>query len=145
MKGGLLAVAAATLALLALGAVPANATTPCAKKVLADWLDNDRIDGKYQLHCYQQALDSIPADIRPYSNAADVIRQAMLRAGGRALALHRGGGGPGTGPPIAPVASSSSASSVPVPLLVLGGMAVALLVAGGGGYVARRRRVSDDE
>jgi hypothetical protein len=144
MKGGVLAVVLATLALLALGAGPANATTPCAKKVLADWLDNDRIDGKYELHCYQQAIDSIPADIRPYSNAADVIRQAMLRAGGRSLSLHKGAGGPGTEPPIAPVASSSSASSVPVPLLVLGGMAIALLVAGGGGYLARRRRVSDE-
>ena len=144
MKVGLLAVALATLALLVLGAAPAGATSPCAKKVLSDWLDNGRIDGKYELHCYQQAIDSIPADIRPYSNAADVIRQAMLRAGGRALALHKRAGGPGTAPPIPPVAATSSASSVPVPLLVLGGMAVVLLVAGGGGYVARRRRVSDE-
>jgi len=43
------------LTFLAFGAASAYATTSCAKKVLADWFDNSRIDGFYPLHCYQVA------------------------------------------------------------------------------------------
>lgn len=122
-------------------AAPAGATSSCAKKVLQDWLDNSRIDGVYPLRCYQQAIDAIPSDIRPYSNAADAIEQALLAAGGRVPAVHRGGARKNPEPlAIAPVSTASSPSAVPIPLLVLGGISLALLAAGGAGYVSRRRR-----
>ena len=79
-------------ALLALGAVLASAfaalsvtgaaaaASPCGQKVLADWFDNGRIDRLYPLHCYEEAIDAIPSDIRDYANAEDVISRALQSA-----------------------------------------------------------------
>jgi hypothetical protein len=58
----------------------AFAATPCAKKVLADWFDNGRIDRLYPLHCYEEAIDAIPSDIRDYANAEEVISRALQSA-----------------------------------------------------------------
>jgi hypothetical protein len=141
--------AAVVLAVLAGGfaafglVAPANAATPCAKKILEDWFDNSRIDGTYPLHCYPEAIDAIPPDISPYSNAADAIKQAWLAAGGRVVAAHKTKHPGGTQPPtVVPIADASSPSSLPLPLLVLGGMSLALLAAGGAGYLTRRRRAN---
>ena len=117
--------------------------SPCGKKVLKDWSDNSRIDGTYELHCFQDAIDALPVDLRDYSDAADVIGRAFRAAGGRDLALSRNrtkqekpGAGGG-------IAASGSPSEFPIPLLVLGGVALTLLAAGGYGYVSRRRRAED--
>jgi hypothetical protein len=79
-------------ALLALSAVVASAfvalsvtgtaaaATPCGEKVLADWFDNGRIDRLYPLHCYEEAIDSIPDDIRDYADAEEVISRALQSA-----------------------------------------------------------------
>jgi len=135
--------AAASLVLFPPGA---GATSPCAKQILHDWLDDGRVDGTYPLRCYGEAIDAVPADIRPYTNAEDAIKQALLAAGGRAPTVHV----PretGTWDPEAagPMSNSSSPSAVPIPLLVLGGMSLALLAAGGIGYVSRRQRAEGDE
>jgi len=55
----------------------AAAGTPCGDKVLADWFDNGRIDRFYAPHCYEEAIDAIPTDIGPYSDAEDVITRAL--------------------------------------------------------------------
>jgi hypothetical protein len=147
----------------------ASAATPCGKKVLADWFDNGRIDRIYPLNCYEEAIDSIPADLRDYADAEDVITRALQSAlhgrlapggkdpspsqsnsksGGKGSSSASGGGtDPGTGPQAAPDVSTAGPSSVPVPLLVLGGLSLALLAAGGLGYVSRRRQAAhaDDE
>jgi hypothetical protein len=148
-------------------ASPASAATTCGKKVLADWFDNGRVDRLYTLNCYEEAIDAIPADIGPYSDAEEVITRALQAAlrgdlapggadptpndddpngngGGGNGGGGGGGGGPGgTGsgesPQAAPGVDASGPSSVPVPLLVLGGMSIALLAAGGLGYLSRRR------
>lgn len=119
----------------------AAAAPPCAEAILADWLDNNRIDRLYDLPCYEAAVDAIPLDIRPYSDVEDVIRRAFQAAAHRRLAMTtapRAEGG--TTPRRVPPVVTSSPSAIPIPLLVLGGMSVVLLTAGGLGYVSRRRR-----
>lgn len=144
----------------------ASAATPCGKKVLADWFDNGRIDRLYPLHCYEDAIDQIPPDLRDYADAQDVITRALqsalrgkLAPGGKDPSPGSGGkgrkngnGGPGgsssgnstdpTNPQAAPAVNAAGPSAVPVPLLVLGGLSLALLAAGGLGYVSRRRQAA---
>jgi uncharacterized membrane protein YgcG len=159
--------AAASLSVVA----SAGAATPCGKKVLGDWFDNGRIDRLYPYNCYEEAIDAIPPDIGPYSDAEDVITRALQSAldghlapggkdpspgdgdsgSGNGANGGNGAGGSGSGgsgsPQAAPDVDTSGPSSVPIPLLVLGGMSVALLAAGGLGYVARRRHAAqaDDD
>jgi hypothetical protein len=131
-------VAALVSALVASGGAPA--APPCADAILGDWLDNNRIDRVYALDCYEAAIDAIPADLRDYTDAADVIARAFQSRSGRRL--ERGLEGPvaPTTPDAVPPVDASSSSSVPVPILVLGAMSLMLLGAGGLGYVSRRRR-----
>jgi hypothetical protein len=161
--------AAATLAV----AGPAAAATECGKKVLADWYDNGRIDRLYPLNCYEEAIDAIPEDLKPYADAEDVITRALQAAlrgeldeGGRDPTPNddepldpssggnngnggndddgSGGTGSGDNPQAAPDVDTSGPSSVPIPLLVLGGLSLALLAAGGLGYLSRRRAAAGE-
>jgi hypothetical protein len=134
---------AASICVTAFLAGPAGAS-PCGTRVLKDWSDNSRIDGTYPLHCYQDAIDALPSDLRDYSDAIDVIGRAFRAAGGRSLAVsEKPGKQPVTEIDPQTVTDASSPSSLPIPLLVLGGVALALLAAGAAGYVARRRRVDE--
>jgi hypothetical protein len=132
----------------------------CGDRVLEDWFDNGRIDRLYQAHCYEDAIDSIPRDLRDYANAEEVILRALqaslrgeLDPGGADPSPddpgdpNGGGGGGGTptdpgggggSPEAAPDVEPTGISSVPIPLIVLAGMSVALLTAGGIGYLRRR-------
>jgi hypothetical protein len=143
----------------------AAAATPCGKKILGDWFDNGRIDRLYPLHCYEEAIDAIPPDIKDYADAEEVIDRALQAAlrgkldkkGGpdptpgndnRNPGAPAGGSGPGSGGSGGTEATgidTSGPSSVPIPLLVLGGIALALLGAGGLGYVSRRRAAHADD
>jgi len=156
----------AALSFLAIAAPAGAATTPCGKKVLDDWWDNGRVDRLYPLHCYEEAIDGIPADIRDYSDAESVISRALQAAVGGNLAaggqdpspdddegtrdpgapVPGGPDDPGTngGPEAAPDVDGGT-SSVPIPLLVLGGMSLALLAAGGLGYLSRRRQAAEGQ
>jgi len=119
------------------------AAPPCAEAILADWLDDSRIDRVYALDCYEAAIDAIPGDLRDYTDAADVIARAFQDRSGRRL--ERGLEGPvptSPTPGVVPPVDASSSSSVPVPILVLGAMSLTLLGAGGVGYLSRRRRES---
>jgi hypothetical protein len=163
----LLVLASSAVAALSV-ASPAGAATPCGKKVLSDWFDNGRIDRLYPLNCYEEAIDAIPPDIGPYSDAEDVITRALQAALNGNLApggpdptpgddpTTPGGGtptdptdptDPNGNPQAAPGVDTSGPSSVPIPLLVLGGMSLALLAAGGLGYLSRRRQAAhaDDD
>jgi hypothetical protein len=161
------AVLATALAMLAVfGTASAAAATSCGNKVLADWFDNGRIDRLYPLHCYEDAIDAIPDDLRDYADAEEVISRALQSALRGELAPGGADPSPGENPSGIPVGSSdpndpsdpgeaaagvdsSSPSSVPIPLLVLGGLSLALLAAGGLGYLSRRRAAgepgSDDD
>jgi hypothetical protein len=119
----------------------AAAAPPCAGAILADWLDNSRIDRVYALSCYEAAIDAIPDDLRDYTDAADVIARAFQDRSGRRLEQRwlEGPVSPTT-PGVVPPVDATSSSSVPVPILVLGAMSLTLLGAGGVGYLSRRRR-----
>jgi hypothetical protein len=148
---------------VALALPTAAMASECGNKILADWYDNGRIDRLYKLHCYEDALDSIPSDLRDYANAEDIINRALQAAvdgqldpGGPdpspddpADPGNAGSGGtpndpndpnqpPGSDPEAAPDVDTSGISSVPIPLIVLALMSVALLTAGGLGYLRRR-------
>ncbi len=69
--------AAATLVLVLGAAGPAAAAATCGKKVIDDWYDNGRVDGSYPLHCYDDAIDALPRDVRDYSSAKDDIERAL--------------------------------------------------------------------
>jgi hypothetical protein len=130
---------AAVLAALLASSVAA-AKPPCADAILADWLDDSRIDRVYALECYEAAIDAIPDDLRDYTDAADVIARAFQDRSGRRLESRRLEGPVPTAQGVVPPVDSSSSSSVPVPILVLGAMSLTLLGAGGLGYLSRRRR-----
>jgi hypothetical protein len=156
---GLLGALAATLVTLVL---PATAmASPCGDKVLADWFDNGRIDRLYPAHCYEDAIDAIPRDLRDYANAEEIILRA-LQASLRGE-LDPGGPDPSPDDPREPGSPSSDPtdptdpsepgseatdvdptglSSIPLPLIALGLMSLVLLAAGGFGYL-RRRNASD--
>lgn len=153
---GLVVLLVAAAAALSLPGTAAAKGTKCGKEIVADWFDNGRIDRLYPLHCYEEAIDAIPADIRDYANAADVIKHALQRALTGHLYRCRGcpdpspdgqSRSPGGGNSkdenalaAGPNPNASGPSSVPIPLLVLGGISLALLAAGALGYVSRRRQ-----
>ena len=62
---------------LLVGAAPAAAAKPCWQVVIDDWADNTRVDGRYEIHCYRDALRRLPEDMRAYSSAPDDIARAM--------------------------------------------------------------------
>ncbi|HEY6962463.1 MAG TPA: hypothetical protein VI408_11285 [Gaiellaceae bacterium] len=104
----LLATAAAALAAGTVHAAPAAAATPCWKSLLNDWYDG-RIDNTYPLHCYQDALKHLPADVQTYSSAHDDILRALQSAKAR---LQRSGTKvTGTTPIVPPKSRGGSASS----------------------------------
>ena len=71
-----LVVLAAFVAMLAV-ASPAAAAQSCGRAVIDDWYDNGRVDGTYALHCYDDAIEILPRDVRDYSSAKDDIQRAL--------------------------------------------------------------------
>jgi hypothetical protein len=166
----LIAFSTATVALTLLVAPsPAGAAAKsCADQVVADWYGDGRVDKIFPLHCYQEAIRSLPVDVLDYSNAKEDILRALQFArqnkpdpgptGGEqptatgTVPEDPGSTTPGGGPvdPSDPgdpgdggtVASgpvdTSGPSSIPIPLFILGGLALLLLAAGGAGYLSRR-------
>jgi hypothetical protein len=160
---------------LAALALPSTAlASKCGDQVLEDWADDGRIDGVYDLQCYQDAIADIPADIRDYANAEEIISRALSAAaagddedgsgsggtGGSGGSTGGSGGseqpgrepsgpvdspgGGSGGSEVTPTVSTSDPSSIPIPLLLLALMSLALLGAGGLGYLSRRRNVTAD-
>jgi hypothetical protein len=142
----------------------ANAAASCGRQVIDDWYDDGRVDGTYALHCYDDAIEILPRDVRDYSSAKEDIEralQAKLRGEPAPPATTDpspdGDDGPttttpttttpgsddpppadpGNGPEAAPPVGES-ASSVPIPLLILAGLALLLVAGGSAGYVIRR-------
>jgi hypothetical protein len=152
----------AALATLLVVAAPAAAAKSCGRAVIDDWYEDGRVDGTYALHCYDDAIDSLPRDVRDYSSAKEDIQRALqARLRGQDSPPARtdptpgdpdapvsngdddssgtpgGGDGPG-GPEAAPPVDAESASSVPIPLLILAGLALLLVAGGSAGYAIRR-------
>jgi hypothetical protein len=150
-------VLAAFASLLVATAPAASAAPSCGRQVIDDWYDNGRVDGTYPLHCYDDAIEILPRDVRDYSSAKEDIEralQAKLRnepaPPARTDPSPDDGTStdPSTTPPskdppegggtIAAPPASESASSVPIPLLILAGLALLLVAGGSAGYVIRR-------
>ena len=154
----------AFLALLA-SAGPAAAKS-CGAKVIDDWFDG-RIDGTYPLHCYDDAIEQLPRDVRDYSSAKEDIEralQARLRGettppntaetdadydnddGTDTTGVVPPGGDDSSGP-----TSGDDPEAIPpgrrpartrarsrLPLLLLAGLALLLVAGGAAGYIVRR-------
>ena len=153
-------VALAALASMLIATAPAGAAQSCGRQVIDDWYDDGRVDGTYKLHCYDDAIEILPRDVRDYSSAKEDIQralQAKLRGepappattdpspdgddeGPDATPPSGPGDDPpsGTGDPEASPPLGDSASSVPVPLLILAGLALLLVAGGSAGYLIRR-------
>lgn len=142
----------------------ASGARPCGEVVVDDWLDNGRIDRIYDLECYHAAIDRIPAELKDYTDAEEVIGRALQAATGGRLAA----GGEDPTPDVAPTGTTptttappgqspdstggretapdlepaADASAVPVPLVILACLSLVLLAGGAVGHVARRRRGS---
>lgn len=69
----------ALVALLAV-ASPAAAAKSCGRAVIDDWYDDGRVDGTYALHCYDDAIEILPRDVRDYSSAKEDIQRALTNA-----------------------------------------------------------------
>jgi hypothetical protein len=139
--GGFVLAFVASLAL-----VPtASGTSPCATKVLSDWYDNGRIDNRYALHCYDEAIDAVPSDIRDYVDAQEVIARALQEAArGAGRRPHSTPRTPSVTerlqPKDVPTVDTAAPTSIPIPLVVLASLSLALLSTGAAAYVIRRRR-----
>jgi hypothetical protein len=150
-------VLAAFASLLVATAPPASAAPSCGRQVIDDWYDNGRVDGTYPLHCYDDAIEILPRDVRDYSSAKEDIERALqAKLRGQPAPPARTDPSPDAGtstdpsttppskdPPegggtIAAPPASESASSVPIPLLILAGLALLLVAGGSAGYVIRR-------
>jgi hypothetical protein len=136
--------------------------------VINDWYDNGRVDGTYPVHCYDDAIDALPRDVRDYSSAKDDIQRALqARLRGEEAPPATGdpspeeaisadndgdgipneedstpglpkGGDPGGPEALGSEVDTAGSDSVPVPLLVLAGLALLLVAAGSAGYLVRR-------
>ena len=65
---------------LALAGPAAAASKTCADDVVADWYGDGRVDKVFPLHCYQEAIRSLPVDVLDYSNAKQDILRALAFA-----------------------------------------------------------------
>jgi hypothetical protein len=118
-----LALPVAVLAAL-LSADAVTAATPCDQQVVSDWFADGRVDHAYPLECYQVAVESLPSDLRDYTNAQEEIERALQSAAR-------------SEPPEATARTATSSSSVLVPALAVAATGV---LAGGGVWLARRAR-----
>jgi len=151
----------AFVSVLIAAAPSASAAPSCGRQVINDWYDDGRIDGTYAYHCYDDAIEILPRDVRDYSSAKEDIQRALTRK------LRGETEPPATtdpspenptttdptettsippsddpnDPPTDTVANApvgDSASSVPLPLLILAGLALLLVAGGSAGYLIRR-------
>jgi len=127
----------AALAVVALLAVTATASAeaPCWKRLTLDWAADGSVDSRYDLPCYQQAIDHLRSDQKLYSSAEDDIRRALQRA---IVEQSSPDSSAGAAKPDQP--ATGDGGGVPVPLLVLGGVAILLVAAGAAGVLRRRGR-----
>jgi hypothetical protein len=87
------------LVTMLLGALAATGTaqamSPCAARLVSDWRAGG-INHSYPVACYQEALSSLPEDLRIYSSAQSDITRALqnrVRADAAAKVAKTGGGG----------------------------------------------------
>jgi hypothetical protein len=150
---------AALVGLARVDKAQARIESKCSAALIHDWYVDGRIDKTYQVHCYREALQSIPEDQIIYGTLREDLTRALQSAirehdgnvSGGTPVVPPGGGGPGD--PTSGAANDKNegwitrvarklgpdtADSIPVPLLVLGGLALLLMAAAGVSFIARR-------
>ena len=160
-------IVAALIGLARVDKAQAKIESKCSAALIHDWYVDGRIDQTYQVHCYREALRSIPEDQIIYGTLREDLTRALQSAirdhdgnvsGGTAVPPSGGGPGDPTGGEapkdknagfitrLARKLGPDTADSIPVPLLVLGGLALLLMAAAGVSFLARRvqtKRASD--
>jgi len=152
------------------GKAEARTFSKCSDALIHDWYVDGRVDKTYPVHCYREALKSIPEDQLIYGTLRDDLNRALQATirehhgkvtamtpvpgndkndGGGPLGGGGGGGGKGGGffGWLADKLGPSTADTIPIPLLVLGGLALTLLLAAAVSFFARRmqaRRAATD-
>jgi hypothetical protein len=111
--------------------------------LLTDWSDNGRIDRVYALRCYEEAIATLPTDIRDYTNAQDVIDRAMTSAVRARSVVPKADAEASYARRDA--IEASGPVPVPIPLVVLVALALALLAAGAVTRVGRRAALGRKE
>jgi hypothetical protein len=117
----------AAVVVLAVGVFGAASASARVSKAVVDCNTNTRLTHTYTEAQLRAALNTMPADIKEYTNCYDVIQRALLAEIGGIKA--GGGGGDGGG----------GSSFLPTPLLVVLGV---LVVAAGTFTVIAHRRSS---
>ena len=115
--------ATAALAIALLAAAPASARL---SKAVADCNTHTRLTQTYTAAQLRTALNTMPADVKEYTNCYDVIQRALLADIGSIKADGGSGGG--------------GSSFLPTPLLIV--LGVLVVAAGVFAVIARRRRSS---
>jgi hypothetical protein len=138
-------------AALSVGAPVAAAKSACWRQILNEWVDNRQISATYPLHCYREAIQHVPEDLRVYTD----IEQDILAARQQAVRSQNLREPQGRTPSQAETQRDpdaglftqgfdklgpNNADSMPLPLLILGGLALLLVAAGAVGLVSRRFR-----
>jgi hypothetical protein len=160
---------AALVGLARVDKAQARIESKCSAALIHDWYVDGRIDHTYQVHCYREALQSIPEDQIIYGTLREDLTRALQSAirqhdgsvSGGTPVVPPGGGGPddpsggaandkneGFITRVARKLGPDTADSIPVPLLVLGGLALLLMAAAGVSFVARRvqaKRADSDQ
>lgn len=161
----ILVAVAALIGLARVDKAQARIESKCSAALIHDWYVDGRIDHTYQVHCYREALRSIPEDQIIYGTLREDLTRALQSAirkhdgdvsGGTPVVPSDGGGGGGGGSDdssggaaannksegfitrVARKLGPDTADSIPVPLLVLGGLALLLMAAAGVSFIARR-------
>jgi hypothetical protein len=150
---------AALVGLARVDTAQARIESKCSAALIHDWYVDGRIDHTYQVHCYREALQSIPEDQIIYGTLREDLTRALQSAirqhdgnvSGGTPVVPPGGGGPtdpsGGAPSdknegfitrVARKLGPDTADSIPVPLLVLGGLALLLMAAAGVSFITRR-------
>jgi cobalamin biosynthesis Mg chelatase CobN len=83
--------ALAAVAALSLGAAPAFSAN-CGRQIIDDWFKDGRVDKVYALHCYDDALEQLPNDVRTYSDAPQAIKRALQQALAKGAPVETTGG-----------------------------------------------------
>jgi hypothetical protein len=133
----------ATLTLIVLAAASlafgttAGVAADCRQQVIQDWSDNGRVDRLYQLECYEQAMRTMPPEIRDYSDAPEAIDRALT------LAVRKRGGARQEALPAGRAVAASAThtadtTAIPTSLFVLGALALSALAIGGVAYAGHR-------
>jgi hypothetical protein len=137
-------------AALSVGAPVAAAKTACWRQILNEWVDNRQISSTYPLHCYREAIQHVPEDLRVYTDVEQDILAARQQAARDVRTLQsrnqpsqaerRQDPDAGLFTQGFDKLGPNNADSMPLPLIILGGLALLMVAAGAVGLVSRRYR-----